>query len=446
MNFDNRMATKWHKESQNMFQSRSLFFVSFRAFLWPLSVFSFLLLPACAPKATDTGKRAEQEPVTVTVTPLTTIALKRIVPVVGTLDPFKEITLAAKIDGRVLRVRHDIGDVVYPGDVLLELDATDYALDIAVARAGFDAELARLSLTELPRGELDIEGVRSVARARAAYQLAEKDFARVKDERARGIGSSQSFDKAEAEVELAKTAKQVAEADARATLANARKMAATLAQAEQRLKDTTLRAPIPDEWAAWAAIVGPAATPYRYRVAQRMVWEGEMVRAMPEKNTFRLVIDHALKLRAAVPEKFAADVLPGQPVEVRVDAFPDRTFPGIISRVNPTVDAQNRTFGVEIVVSNNDPRWRIKAGTFAKADVMVREETGVATVPPEAIVSFAGVNKVFIADGDHAKAIEVQLGQRDKTWVEVIGPLPRGSKIITSGFSQLVDGSPIRVR
>jgi len=383
-----------------------------RSTLGTVSVACFIVIGGCAPKATDPGQRAEQEPVTVTVTPLKAVALKRTVPVVGTLDPFKEVTLTAKVDGRVRRVRHDVGDVVYPGDVLLELDVTDYELDIAVARG-----VVALRLTD--RIGMTADG---------------------------GISSGVTFDKAEAELELAKTAKQVAEADARATLANARKMAATLAQAEQRLKDATLRAPVPDDWPAWAAAVGPAATPFRFRVAQRMVWEGEMVRAMPEKNTFRLVIDNALKLRAAVPEKYAVDLSGGETVEVRIDAFPDRTFAGTVSRVNPTVDAQNRTFGIEIVVSNTDPRGRIKAGTFAKADVLIREDAGVATVPPEAIVSFAGVNKIFIVDGDRAKAIEVQPGQRDKTWVEVIGPIPANSRVITSGFSQLVDGSPIKIR
>ncbi|HJZ53629.1 MAG TPA: efflux RND transporter periplasmic adaptor subunit [Gemmataceae bacterium] len=405
-----------------------------------------LLIPACAPKAADTGARREQDPIPVTVAALAPITLNRTVPVVGSLDPYKEVTLAPKVDGRVLRVIRDVGDVVYPGDVLLELDATDYELDVRVARAGLEAELARINLTELPTGELDLDSVKSVARARASLNLAEKDFVRVKDERARGIGSSQSYDKAEAEVELAKTAKQVAEADARATLANARKMKASLEQAEQRLHDTVLRAPVPEEWPAWAAAVGPGFTPFRYQVAQRMVWEGEMVRGMPEKYAFRLVIDHALKLRAAVPEKFAPDVCPGQTVAVRVDAYSDRAFTGVVSRVSPTVDSQNRTFQVEVVVPNCDARWRIKAGTFAKGEILIRADAGVATVPPEAIVSFAGVNKVFVADGDHAKAIEVQLGQRDKTWVEVIGPVPPNVKVITSGFSQLVDGSPIRIR
>src|SRR5262249_28621625 len=161
----------------------------------------------------------------------------------------------------------------------------------------------------------------------------------------------------------------------------------------------------------------------------RMVWEGEMVRAMPEKNAFRLVMDQILKLRAAVPEKHAPDVRVGQPVEVRVDAYPDRVFAGVVARVAPTVDSLNRTFQVEIELPTRHPEGRLEAGGFAKAEVLVRTESGVLAVPPGAVVTFAGVTKLFLADGDRAKAVEVRLGQREKDWVEVIGPVPAGAKV-----------------
>jgi RND family efflux transporter MFP subunit len=219
-------------------------------------------------------------------------------------------------------------------------------------------------------------------------------------------------------------------------------MKSTLDKAEDKLRDTVLRVPVPDEWAAWAAAISPAAVPLRYTVASRMVWEGEMVRAMPEKNAFRLVITHVLKLRVAVPERNAPEVCVGQPVEVRADAGRDAVFPGRVSRVSPVVDVQNRTFLVEIVVPNGD--GRLKAGGFARAEILTHSDAGVVTVPPAAVVSFAGVNKVFLVDGEKAKAVEVRVGQRDKDWVEVIGPVPPGAKVITSGLSQVVDGSPIR--
>jgi multidrug efflux pump subunit AcrA (membrane-fusion protein) len=404
-----------------------------------------LAIPACAPKAEPTSADTEAAPVPVTVEPVAVRSLQRTVAVVGTLDAFKDVTLAPKVDGRVERVRRDVGDVVWPGEVLLELDAREYELDVQVARAGLHAELARLNLDDLPTGEPDWSAVKSVARARAALTLATKEFTRAKDERKRGGGSQQAFDKAETEVELAETALRVAEADAKATFATARKLKATLDKAEDRLRDAVLRAPMPEEWPAWAAALGPTASPLRYTVAQRMVWEGELVRAMPEKNVYRLVIDHVLKLRAAVPEQHAQELRRGQTVQVSVEGY-DRNFTGVVSRISPTVDSLNRTFPVEIVVPNGDAAAHLKPGSFARAEIATRTDAGVRTVPLEAVVSFAGVNKIFVVDGDRAKAIEVQLGQRARDWVEAIGAIPPNSKVITSGFAQLVDGSVVRIR
>lgn len=412
---------------------------------------SALFIPACAPRAADTGGPvAEQAPVPVTVAPLSPITLRRTVPVVGTLDPYKDVTLAPKVDGRVVRVAHDTGDVIMPGDVLLELDTRDYVLEVEVARRALEAELARLELTELPDPASDVEKlverVPSVAKAQASLEESARKVEQQKTLFDRGVGSREDYAVVVAERKVAEATCRQMKTEARSTLVGTRRLKASLDQAEQRLRDTVLRAPVPDEWPVWAATVGPAATPLRYTVAQRMVWEGEMVRGMPEKNVYRLVIAHVLKLRAEVPERHAPEVKIGQTVEVRVDSFPDRVFPGVVARVSPTVDTLNRTFRVEVEVPNCNTQARLKPGTFAKAEIATRTDAGVATVPPGAVVTFAGVNKVFVADGDRARAVEVRLGHRDREWVEAIGPVPPGAKIITSGFSQLVDGSRIRVR
>ncbi|HUR52859.1 MAG TPA: efflux RND transporter periplasmic adaptor subunit [Gemmataceae bacterium] len=405
------------------------------------------LLPACAPKSpTSAAKTAEPQPVAVTLAPVGSVSLKRTVQVVGTLDAFKDVTLAPKVDGRVVRVRKDRGDAVQPGEVLLELDAKDYELDVEVARRALEAELAKLDLRALPAGDIDIEQVTAVAQARAQLDLSKKELDRMRTLDTRGVGARADLDSALTKVTVAEATKRLAETEARATLAHARRLRATLDLAEQRLRDTVVRAPVPDEWGAWAAVVGPGFSPLTYTVANRMVWEGEMVRGMPEKNVFRLVIAHVLKLRAEVPEKFGPEVRAGQTVEVRVDAFAGRAFAGVVARVSPTVDTQNRTFQVEIEVPNCDPKFKLKPGGFAQADILTRTDANVLTVPVESVVTFAGVTKIFVADGDRAKAIEVKLGQRDKDWVEVIGPVPSGAKVVTSGFSQLVDGSLIRVR
>ena len=105
--------------------------------------------------------------------------------------------------------------------------------------------------------------------------------------------------------------------------------------------------------------------PLRYAVAQRMLSEGEMVRAMPVTNAFKLVLAHALKLKAAVPERYAPEVKVGQTVDVLVEAYPGKTFVGRVARLNPTVDPLNRTFQAEVSVPNLD--GRLKPGGFARA-------------------------------------------------------------------------------
>jgi multidrug efflux pump subunit AcrA (membrane-fusion protein) len=380
----------------------------------------------------------------VTVSPLQPVTLRRTVPVVGTLNAYEDVLLAPKVDGQVVRIHRREGDAVLPGDVLLEMDPTNYELDVEVARRGLEVELARLEVAELPTGSFDPDRVSAVAKAKAALEEADRKLELRKNLLARGVGAKDEYDVAAAERKVAEATLRQTRTEVLAALAGARRQKATLDTAEQKLRDTKLVAPTPLGWSAWAAVVGPAASPLRYSVAQRMVSEGEKVVSMMVTNAFRVVIDHVLKLRVAVPDRYSPDVRVGLAVEVRVEAFPDKVFPGVVTRVNPTVDTLNRTFQVEVEVPNCDRR--LKAGGFAKAEILTRTDAGVLTVPPAAVVTFAGVNKVFVAEGEKAKAIEVRLGQRDRDWVEVIGRIPPDSPVITSGFSQLVDGSPIRVR
>jgi multidrug efflux pump subunit AcrA (membrane-fusion protein) len=404
------------------------------------------LLPACAPKAAPTTAKAEPEAVPVTVADPKPVALRRTVPVTGTLAPFEDVTLAPKVSGRVVRALRDLGDRVGPGEPLMELDATEFRLAVEQARPAFEAELRRLKLRELPLTDAEFEkllpSVDSVAEARANLMLAETDFERTQREVAGGVGTKQVLDQCANRVTVAKARAQLAETDARVTLANARRLKAALDDAERRLADTKLSAPAPEEWKEWLAALGPTATPLKYAVAQKMVSAGEMVQSMPVTNCYRLVIDHLLKLNAAIPEQHAPEIALGQEVELRVRAFPNVAFKGTVARINPTVDVSTRTFGVVIAVRNGD--GKLKAGGFATAEVLTGTET-VTTVPHEALVQFAGVTRVFVPNGDRAKSVEVAVGTRDKDWAEVTG-LPAGAKVITSGQSQLVDGAPVRVK
>lgn len=396
----------------------------------------------CLPNGTPpTTASTELPTVTVTIAPVQTRSIPRSVTAVGTLNGYEEVTLAPKVGGRIVALPADVGDPVWPGQIVLEIDPTDARTEVERAKRALALELARLDLPKLlTKDQFKTADVPSVRKAQFAFENAEREYERIKKT---GGFSDRESRAAETEYQIALASRNWAVSDANAGLTAAWLKKDELDAAEQKLIDCTLRAPVPTGWAAWAAAVGPGFSPLRYAVAGRMVSEGEQVQSMPVTPAYKLVIDHALKLRAAVPERHAPDIRIGQLVEVRVDAYADRVFPGRVARVNPTVDPLNRTFQLEIAVPNLD--GKLKAGGFARAAVRTRTDAAVRTVPPEAVVAFAGVTKVFVIEGT-AKAVEVQVGVREREWVEVIGDLPAGATVATSGFSQLVDGSPVKVR
>jgi len=168
-----------------------------------------------------------------------------------------------------------------------------------------------------------------------------------------------------------------------------------------------------------------------------------------ETLLFELVVDRPLKLKATVPERHRSELTVGQQADVRVEYFPGQPFRGEVSRVSPAVDRASRTFQVEILVPNQDRR--LSAGSFAQATICTSTDTSAATVPEEAIVTFAGVTKLFVVEGDKVRDVPVAVRQSLKlpgqqSWVEVSGELDGSMEVVTSGQSQLSDSATVKIR
>jgi len=104
--------------------------------------------PSAAPPATAARVDAERN-VAVSVAPITVRHVQRSVGAVGSFYGFDEVTVMAEVTGQVVKVNYDVGDIVRPGDVLLEIDKTDYELDIELTRRAIEAEVMRLGI-EVP--------------------------------------------------------------------------------------------------------------------------------------------------------------------------------------------------------------------------------------------------------------------------------------------------------
>jgi multidrug efflux pump subunit AcrA (membrane-fusion protein) len=173
-----------------------------------------------SPAAAKPSARPEKPPVPVTVEAVKTRPIRRTVSVVGSLWGHDEVQITPKVEGRVRRVYHDIGDVVRPGDTLLELDPADYQLAVEEARRALELELAKLGMKELPTGNVEVAKLPMVVKAAAQESNAASRRERMR--RLAGAGSAEDRELAETEYAVAKANFNQAVLEAETTLAAAR--------------------------------------------------------------------------------------------------------------------------------------------------------------------------------------------------------------------------------
>ena len=384
---------------------------------------ALLALCACSkPNSPAPGAGARPEvAVPVLLRPVKTQAVQVEVGVNGTLWGDEDVSLSAKVSGRVLEVAHDLGDRLGAGELLARIDPLDYTLAVEQKELAVRESLAKIGLQELPAAEFDPARVPVVERARLQAENAESKFQRTKQlfEQQPPRVTAQEHDDARTEAAVAHSNHEVELLNARAQLDEARTRAADLAIARQHLADTEIRTPAGHRWA----------------VAARSISAGEYLRE--GTALFRLVDDAHIKLRAPVPERYANEIAVGQKVIVTIEGSQEQ-FAGSVARINPQIDPGSRSFEVEIGVPNE--RGLLHPGAFAHARIQTRLDPRVVFVPQESLLSFAGVNKVFVVEDGKARAIEVEPGEREGDWVAVRQGLTGSESVVVSGNSKLATG------
>jgi RND family efflux transporter MFP subunit len=352
--------------------------------------------------------------------------------VVGTFYGYEEVAISSKIDGRILKIYHDLGDVVRSGGILFELDPIDARLAVEEATESLKIDLARLGLSEVPQENIDIDKLPMVQRASVLLERATRTYDRAKSMRAKNAIAPSDFEAAESEFRVAAADRLDALTTARALVNAVREKSVKLAIARQRLADTKVTVPMIQNAVSEFVVAGRTAS------------EGEMIRAPNNGPIFKLVVADPLKLKVTLPERYSSVIQIGQQVKASVDSYPGISFQGTITRIDPTVDPINRTFKIEARFPN--PDRKLLPGSFARASILTKTDDRAKTVPIDAIVSFAGVEKIFVVQDNLARSIIVRPGMRGTDWVEVDDQVPEDAQVVISGQSALVDGLTVRIR
>jgi len=375
------------------------------------------------------------------------------VPVTGTLNALNEAAISPQVTARVSAVHAREGDTVTKGQLLIELDQTDFLAQVNQARAGVAASQAQLAAARKRLAVIE-EGARSEEReiarshleqAEAALRQAEADLERMRTLYQQGGVAKQQLDAAETGYDVARTnrdsarqALELTEKGARpeevdavreevaAAAAGLRASRAMLARAEEVLGYTVIRSPL-------AGVV-----------YERDIEPGEVASTMGGPPLLRIADVGSVYYEATVPERLAPRVHAGQRVTVIIHADGEQTLEGEVTVLMPVADPGSRNFLAHIAI----PRVAgiSRPGAYASGSIILEERPEVVVVPKDAVVERGGKMLVFVVEKGKAAQREVSLGLTDKTRAEVISGVKRGESVIVEGAQGVKDGDPVMVQ
>ena len=176
----------------------------------------------------------------------------------------------------------------------------------------------------------------------------------------------------------------------------------------------------------------------------RLVEVGAMVNT--GTSVARIVSLDPVKIVAGVPERYAQDVRVGASAITVFDVL-DISYEGVISYVGATVNAQNRTFLVEIEMAN--PDVVIKPQMVANVGLVRQTVEDAIVIPQEALVRVEDGYIVFVVEGNGAAAVvlsrAVEIGSSQRNTVVIESGLSAGEELIVVGQQQVTAGDRVNV-
>jgi RND family efflux transporter MFP subunit len=338
------------------------------------------LLDACSRDAATGAVSAPGTLVTVVA------AGSRDVPVavstMGRVEGRASPLVAAEVDARVLRLTVDEGDALAVGDVMAELDATTFALELRAASA-------------------------ETARAQAMLDNEERRVARLHDLLQKGSIAREQYDDAAAQLAVVRAQRQAVEA--------------RLRLADDQLGKAIVRAPIAG------------------RVQARLVSVGDFVKR--GNPLFEIATSGALRALLPFPEPLAAQLRPGLAVSLSTPVAPGSVARGVIAELRPAVGAQSRAVWA-IVDIDNPGDWR--PDSTVRAQIVVATHADAVVVPERCLVRRPAGEVVYVIVEGRAAQRVVMVGERFDGVAEISAGLAAGELIALEGAGYLSDGALVR--
>lgn len=345
----------------------------------------------------------------------------------GRVQAKRKVDISATIAGQIVHLAVKEGDRVKKGDFLLQIDAANPRASARSSSFSMEAILQ------------DLES------ARANLVQAKADLRRAEDNYAARIIS-------DADIQRARTAVATAQAAADATSRRVEQARATLEGARDTLAKTTVRAPMDGI------------------VTAKRVEEGEVavIGIQNSPGTVLLTISDMSEVETEleVDETSVPSVKVGQEARVRIDAYPNKTFTGVVSEVGgspilPPAGSATNAIKFKVKVQIKDPPPDVKPGLSVQSDILTGFRAKALVVPIQALVirdrevkpgdAEAGTPRdeegVFLMEAGKARFQPIRTGLVGELTLEVVSGLSGGETLVSGPFKALralKPGDPVK--
>ena len=384
-----------------------------------------LVITACTgPYSRPPVAANDEKPLLVKTTRIALEPIPEIVTATGELLAEEQATIGVKAPGRLVKLHIDLGSQVQVNQVLAEIDPTDYRFRVQQSEALLNQTRAKLGISSASSDEIVPEETAIVREAEAVVKEARFISETTQKLASEGVLSRIDAEKAQVRRQGAEAAYQAAKEQVMQLRAELSERKAQLDLARQNLADCIVRAP------------------FSGAVTRRQASPGEYLPVNAPIAT--LVRQHPLRIRTEIPERLAPRIRAGQPIAVQIQGQAvART--GRVVRLSPAIEAQSRSLTVEGEMPNEN--GSLRPGSFVEVSITVDPHARGIAVPRESIVSFAGADRVYVANNGVLDDRLIKTGRtltNDK--VQIVSGLDPGLDLVLKPDGRVVKGAKVTVQ
>lgn len=361
--------------------------------------------------------------------------ITEVVSASGKIQPETEVKISADVSGEITELLVEEGDSVVKGQLLLRINPELYVSNVDQLQASLDNARATLATTQA-----------QATRAQAALRQAEKVFKRQQGLYEQKVISQQEFETAESQYQMAVAEAEGGMKNVQAAGFTVKSVQARLDEGRKNLGRTSIYAPV-------SGVVSQLNSKKGERVVGTAQMAGTEILRIADLNTMEVQVD--------VNENDIIRIQNGDSAQVKIDAFPDAVFRGVVTEI-----ANSAKFNVAQVISDQVTNYTVKVrilrdsyksllaqmenpfkpGMTATVDIETETAVNVLCVPissvttrnptsgdeTNAIESSERATWIFKYEDGKAKSMKVKTGLQDTEYFQITEGVKENDEIITA--------------